>query len=112
MSDEPLGRIEKKLDGLVTSVDDLQATVIDLAVGQATLEHRFSAIDHEWTQVEQTLAEIRPVAGLRQQVERGFASVVDRLESRVRPLEESARHHATRLDDHERRIQALEGQRQ
>ena len=108
MSDERLGRIETKVDALVANLGDLKTTVVELAVGQANLEHRASSTALDWTELNRALQDVRSVAGLRHQVENGFANVLRSLDGRVGPLEEATRGLSSRLDDHERRIQALE----
>lgn len=108
MPEDSLDRIETKVDSLVANVGDLKSTVLELAVGQANLEHRVSSTSLYWTELNHVLQDVRGMSGLRQQVETGFANIIRSLDGRFRPLEDATRGLSLRLEDHERRIQALE----
>lgn len=125
MSHDRLGRIENKLDTLVSTVADLRSTTVDLTLGQAGLELGFQSLsarlvggstvpertEREWQRLDEVITELRGVGVLRTQVERGFADVIRHVEHRIEPLEDTSRKVVARLDSHEQRLAALEQRR-
>lgn len=97
MSEDRLARIEQKLDGLAVDLGDLKSSTAEFAVGQATLEYRFERLERDWRRIELAAGDIR-----------GVADEFVRVTSRLARNEDTTRHLSTRIDDHERRIAALE----
>jgi hypothetical protein len=91
MVDDRLTRIEGKLDGLVTGVSSIRAEVNDVKAA-----------------VSGVLTELADLRSTATELTVGQATTEHRFE---RTLESMSRHLSSRVDDHERRLKALETRR-
>jgi hypothetical protein len=107
MAEDRLDRMDRKLDLVAGDVAVLKTDVMSLRDGQADLARQMRVLHEEVIDRIRTIGE-GEFAAIRSEMRAGFADLRQILTDHITVGDAADRSHAHRLDDHERRISAIE----